>query len=71
MKLEKLKYKIKALRVGKGIKAGELAKDLGISREYLRLIENKKAKNPNAVLMKKIAAALDSTVQELFFSEED
>ena len=66
-----IKYKIKSLRVGQGIKAGEFAKELGISREYLRLIENGKAKNPNRDLMIKIAKALDTTVQELFFSEEE
>ncbi len=63
-----MKYKIKALRVGQGIKAGEFAEQLGISREYLRLIENGKATNPNRELMIKIAKALNSTVQELFFS---
>lgn len=66
-----MKYKIKASRVGQGIKAGEFAKTLGISREYLRLIENGKAKNPNRDLMIKIAKALDTTVQELLFSEEE
>ena len=39
-----MKYKIKALRVGQGIKAKDFAKEVGISREYLRLIENGKAK---------------------------
>ena len=66
-----MQYKIKALRVGQGIKAGEFAKELGISREYLRLIENGQAKNPRRDLMIKIAKALDSTVAELFFSEEE
>ncbi|RKI49585.1 XRE family transcriptional regulator [Clostridium paraputrificum] len=66
-----MKFKIKALRVGQGIKAGDFANELGISREYLRLIENGKAKNPNRNLMIKIAKALDTTVQELFFSEEE
>lgn len=66
-----MKYKIKSLRVGQGIKAGDFAKELGISREYLRLIENGKAKNSNRNLMIKIAKALNSTVQELFFSEEE
>ncbi|WP_294363544.1 helix-turn-helix transcriptional regulator [uncultured Clostridium sp.] len=66
-----MKFKIKALRVGQGIKAGEFAKELGISREYLRCIENGKAKNPNRDLMLKIAKILDSTVQELFFSEDE
>lgn len=66
-----MKYKIKALRVGMGYKAGKFAKDIGISREYLRLIENGTAKNPNRNLMIKIAKALDTTVQELFFSNEE
>ena len=66
-----MKYKIKALRVGKGFKAGEFAEKIGISREYLRLIENGKAKNPNREIMIKIAKGLNSTVQELFFSEEE
>lgn len=66
-----MKFKIKALRVGQGIKAGDFANELGISREYLRQIENGKAKNPNRELMIKIAKALDSDVQTLFFSEEE
>lgn len=66
-----MKYLIKALRVGQGIKAGDFAKELGISREYLRLIENGKAKNPSVQVMKGIARALDSDVQTLFFSDEE
>lgn len=66
-----IKYKIKALRVGQGIKAGDFAKELGISREYLRLIENGQAKNPNKDLMIKIAKALNSDVVTLFFSDEE
>lgn len=66
-----MKYKIKSLRVGMGYKAGEFAKELGISREYLRLIENGTAKNPNRVLMKKIAKLLKSDVITLFFSEDE
>ena len=71
MELKDLKYKIKALRVGQGIKTTEFAKELGISREYLRLIENGRAKNPSIELMKKIAAALNTTVQALFFDEDE
>ncbi|HBI6884198.1 TPA: helix-turn-helix transcriptional regulator [Clostridium perfringens] len=65
-----IKYKIKALRVGMGYKTGEFAKKLGISREYLRLIENGTAKNPNRNLMMKIAKELNSDVVTLFFSDE-
>lgn len=66
-----MKYKIKALRVGKGIKATEFARQIGISREYLSLIEKGQAKNPSRDIMIKIAKELDSTVQELFFSDEE
>lgn len=64
-------YKVKGLRVGQGIKAGDFAEKLGISRGYLRQIENGKAKNPNRELMIKISKLLNSTVQELFFSDEE
>ena len=68
---KKIKYKIKALRVGMGYRAGAFAKELGISREYLRHIDNGTAKNPNRDLMKKIAELLNSDVVTLFFSEEE
>ena len=64
-----MKYQLKALRVGHGYKQGEFAKLLGISREYLRLLENKQAKNPSIELMKKIAELLDSDVRKLFFED--
>lgn len=66
-----IKYKIKALRVGKGFKAGVFAERIGISREYLRLIENGKAKNPSREIMTKIAKELNSDVITLFFSDND
>lgn len=65
-----MKYKIKALRVGQGFKAGEFANKVGISREYLRQIENGKAKNPSREIMIKIAKELNSDVVTLFFNEE-
>ena len=66
-----MKYKIKPLRVGLGLKAGEFAERIGISREYLRLIENGKAKNPSREIMIKIAKELNSDVVTLFFSDND
>lgn len=69
MQVKELKYKIRALRVGQGIKATQFAEDLGISREYLRQIENGMAKNPNLELIKKMSKLLNSTPQELFFGE--
>jgi len=64
-----MKYIIKGLRVGSGYKAGEFAKKVGISREYLRLIENGTAKNPSVELMKKISKELNVSVEKIFFNE--
>ena len=66
-----IKYKIKSLRVGLGFKSGEFAERIGILREYLRLIENGKAKNPSREIMIKIAKELNSDVVTLFFSDND
>lgn len=63
-------YKLIASRTGRGIKQGEFAKQLGITPQYLRLIE-KGAVEPRRDLMIKIAKALNLSVQELFFSDEE
>lgn len=62
---------IKLRRIELEKKQIDFAKELGISREYLRLIEAGKAKNPSIALMKRISKGLNSSVQELFFSDED
>lgn len=67
MELKDLKFKIKAVRVGQGIKTVEFAKRVGISREYLRRIEGGTAKNISLGLMKKIAEELHCDVTTLFF----
>ncbi|WP_349818085.1 MULTISPECIES: helix-turn-helix transcriptional regulator [Clostridium] len=61
---------LKIERIKKGFKQGMFAKQLGITPQYLRLIE-KGAVEPRRDLMIKIAKALDTTVAELFFSEEE
>ena len=66
-----MKYKLKGLRVGAGYKAGEFAEELGISRQYLRLLENGQATNPNKKLMVKIAKLLNTDVNYLFFESEE
>ena len=63
-------YKLKALRVGQGIKQKDFAAELGITAQYLNNIEKGKAE-PRRDLMIKIAKALDTTVAELFFSEDE
>lgn len=62
-------YRLKGKRVENGYKASEFAKDIGISREYLRLIENGKAKNPSIEIMKRISKKLNTSVAELFFQD--
>ena len=59
--------KVKIARIKKKIKQQELAEMVGISREYLRHIENDVA-NPTRAIMIKIAEILECSVQELFFS---
>ena len=58
---------LKERRIGKNIKQNELAKMVGVSREYIRLLEKGIAKNPNNELMRKIANILESSIEELFF----
>lgn len=62
--------KLKLERLKREIKQGELAKKVGISPQYLALIE-KGAKNinPNKKIMDALAEALNTTVAELFYSE--
>ena len=52
-------------------KSTEVAFKVGITREYLRLIEAGKAKNPSIEVMKNLAAELQSDVQTLFFSFDE
>ena len=62
-----MRLSVKLKRIEKGYKQGEFAEMIGISREYLRLIETGKAKNPSLEVMKKISLLLDTGIQELFF----
>jgi putative transcriptional regulator len=61
---------IKLKRIEKNIKQYELAKEVGISREYLRLLECGKATNPSIPIMRKISEILETSVQSLFFDEK-
>ena len=54
--------KVKIARIKKKIKQQELAEMVGISREYLRKIENDAA-NPTKTIMIKIAGILGCSVQ--------
>lgn len=59
--------KIKLKRTENELKLQDLAKKVGISRYYLSALENGRATNPSAQVMRKISEALNCSVQELFF----
>ena len=62
---------LKIFRIKKGLKQQELADRVGISRYYLSNLETGKDNNPSNDLMIKLSRALDTTVEELFFSKEE
>lgn len=57
-------------RLKKGIKQYELAERVGITPQYLRLLE-KGAVQPRLKLMKELSKALNVGIIELFFSDEE
>lgn len=61
---------LKIERIKKGFKQGEFAEKLGITPQYLRLIEKGEVE-PRRDLMIKIAKALNSDIATLFFSDND
>lgn len=63
--------KVKITRIKKGIKQKDLAFRIGITQTYLADLENGKAKNPSKGIMDKIASALNSSVQELFYEGDE
>ncbi len=60
---------LKIARIKKNLTQVELAERVGVTSKYLSQLETGTAKNPSKSLMEKLAEALDSTVQVLFFSE--
>lgn len=61
---------IKLARIKKGLTQAELCKLVKTSPKKLVEIERGNYDNITKSLMERIAKVLDSTVQELFFSEE-
>lgn len=64
-----MNLKIRRIKMKK--KQKEIAEQVGITQQYLANLENGRSKNPSRGLMIKLADALDTTVQELFFSDEE
>ena len=61
--------RIKQIRKEKGITQEKLAKESGISRTILSMIENDENHNAKSGTLRKIAAALGVSFGELFFDE--
>lgn len=62
---------VKIARIKKGLTQAELCKIVKTSPKKLVEIERGNCDNVTKALMERIAKALESTVQELFFSEEE
>lgn len=62
---------VKIARIKKGLTQAELCKIVRTSPRKLVEIERGNYDNVTKALMERIAKALDSTVQELFFNEEE
>ncbi|MFL0196448.1 helix-turn-helix domain-containing protein [Clostridium sp. WILCCON 0269] len=57
--------RIKSLRLSNKLTATQLAKDIGVTREYLSRLENN-AKSPSFELLEKLCGALNITLAEFF-----
>ena len=62
--------KMKQARQAKSISQTELAKLIGVSRQTINMIENGDY-NPTIALCIKICRALDKTLDDLFWEEEN
>lgn len=62
--------KMKRARQAKSISQTELAKLIGVSRQTINMIENGDY-NPTIALCIKICRALDKTLDDLFWEEEN
>lgn len=61
--------KMKYCRIMANLTLEDIAKETNLSVGYLSHLENGSRENPSKEAMEKIAAALKSTVPEVFYSE--
>ncbi len=60
-------YKLKEARDEKRLTQEELAKKSGVSRQTIVALENGTSEDVKISTLQKLAAALDMTVQDIFF----
>lgn len=63
-----LVFNIKNIRISKNISIKKLSKQTGLSRTYIRELENQRKANPTLASLNKIAIALKVNVKDLFYS---
>ena len=63
--------KLKIERIKKGLTQEKLSEKAGVGRVTISNIERKGIKTTPVYILEKLAKALDTTVQDLFFSEEE
>ena len=64
-------FVIKSIRKKRNLTLYELSKRTGISRTYLRNLENNKQFNPTLFILQKIAEELEVNIKDLFYSLND
>lgn len=64
-------FAIRPLRKSRNISLYELSNLTGVSRTYLRNLENNKSFNPTLFILDKIAEALNVTIKDLFYYDND
>lgn len=62
--------KLKLRRIELGIKQKYLAEKIGVTPQHLRNLESGRCTNPSRELMLKLAEALETDVQTLFFNKD-
>lgn len=62
-------YKIKEVREAKGMTQAELARISGISRVTISALENGVVRNTTSKTLLKLAEALETTVDHIFFAD--
>ena len=64
-------FSIKNIRDKKNVNLYQLSKKTGLTRSYLRDLENNKKHNPTLNTLEKIAHALDVKVKDLFYERAE
>ncbi|NIR63035.1 MAG: helix-turn-helix domain-containing protein [candidate division Zixibacteria bacterium] len=65
-----MRNRLRVLRAERAWSQGQLAKELGVSRQTINAIENDKY-DPSLPLAFKIARLFDQSIEEIFFPEDD